>query len=405
MLRFGLIWLLGCAGGDKTCGQNCDDSSGDDSADSDDSGGGDSHTGDSGGGDDSADDSADDSGGDDSGGGDDTGIIDTGGGGDTGIEVDCSDPVVLFEDGTGATTDVSSVFLTGAYTTFDAPGRLLVCPRVWYARLLIRADIDILGLGESPSDTVLSGGESGTILDIAGPDVTLTVKNLTLDRGVGLDEAHNSGGGGIYCSNYGAVNVGRVWFTNNFANDGPGMYTEDCEVSVKHSVFQDNLAEDDGGAITTWFSNTTIIDTVFQDNEGLDGGAVAMFYSSATVSDVVIKNNKSASYAGGFWLYNGTLSMADVSFSGNTNSGADGGALLAYGTANLDNVSFENNSGVRGGGLFVYYESVINATHCAFGDNSPDDIYAVDYTSEGGVSYEGGEDYSFSCAANVCVED
>ena len=45
----------------------------------------------------------------------------------------------------------------------------------WFSRVLVRADVEIVGLGELPKETVLSGGESGTIIDIAGPDVTVSV--------------------------------------------------------------------------------------------------------------------------------------------------------------------------------------------------------------------------------------
>lgn len=329
----------------------------------------------------------------------------TGDSGDSAAPVGCEQTLVTFEGDDGVSVDLTEPLLAGTYTTLDAPGRLLVCPGTWFARLLIRANVEVVGLGAGPEDTVLSGGESGTILDVAGPDVTLTVHNLTLDRGAGLDEAHNSGGGGIYCEAFGAVSATDVVFSHNFANDGPGLYAEDCVISLSETQFIDNLAEDDGGALTLWFSTLTMDQGELRDNVGLDGGAIAMFYSAATLSDVLFQDNTSGMYAGGLWLYNGTLSLTDTTFTGNVNTGMNGGGLLAYGEATLTRVSFDGNSATHGGGLFVYYESVVSGTDCDFGENSPEDLYAADYTEAGGVSYSAGAGYSFACAENVCAEE
>ncbi len=329
----------------------------------------------------------------------------TGETGETGGPDLCTEPTVTFEGLDGAVEDLSAPLLSGTYVTLDAPGTLSVCPGTWFARLLLRADVDVVGLGDAPEDTVLSAGEVGTILDVAGPEVSVSVRNLTLDRGAGLNEEHNSGGGGLYCEGFGAVTVQDVIFSNNTANDGSGMYTEDCEVTLSRVQFLDNVSEDDGGALTLWFSTLTATDLVFQDNVALDGGAMAMFYSVATMSEVTFQGNRARTYAGGLWVYNSTLTLTDARFIDNVNSGADGGGMLAYGTTTLERVSFDGNQAARGGGLFVYYESVVEGVDCDFGDNAPEDIYAADYSEAGGVSYEAGESWSFGCAENACVEE
>lgn len=323
--------------------------------------------------------------------------------GETGTVDPCLTSSVTFEHEDLTTEDLTAALLSGVYTTLDAPGRLLVCPGTWYARLLIRADVEVVGLGATPEETILSGGESGTILDVGGKDVTLTVGNVTLDRGVGLDKEHNSGGGGIYCEAFNAVDVHDAAFTNNFANDGPAIYVEDCEVSVRTSTFADNVAEDDGGAMTVWYSNATLDDVTFTGNESLDGGAMAVFYGSATVTGTVFEGNHGGTFAGAFWLYNSTLTMSDSTFANNTDDNGSGGGLIVYGAATLDGVTFSGNSAPLGGGLFVYYASVVDGTNCTFEDNTPDDIYAAGYSPEGGISYTAGTGVSFACAENVCT--
>ena len=315
--------------------------------------------------------------------------------------IDCRDPVVVHRDGAGIDTDLTEVFLTGTYTTLDTAGTLYVCPRTWYARLLVRAPMVVVGLGDDPASTVLSGGESGTILDVAGPDGAVDVQNLTLDRGAGLDVDHNSGGGGVYCEAYGAVSTTDVVFSNNFANDGAGLYVEGCEVSLLRTTFVDNVSEDDGGAFTLWYSHATLDSVLFQGNGGLDGGAAALFYATAALHDVEFVENTSSHFAGALWAYETTLTMAGGEFRGNTNTGAEGGGLLVDGELSLEGVAFSGNTAQRGGGLFVYYQAVVSGTGLSFDDNVPDDIYGADYSEAGGVSYEGGS--SLDCAANVCV--
>ncbi len=341
---------------------------------------------------------------------DDTGTTtetdtDTGDTGDTDDDP-CADPVVTFTTADGTETDLTEAFLTGEYRTLAVPGTLTVCPGTWFSRFLVRADVSIVGLGNKPGKTVLSGGESGTILDIAGPDVHVSVENLTFDRGAGLDVEHNSGGGGIYCDQEGALTITDARFTNNTANDGAALYARDCVVEVSGTKFADNVSEDDGGAITLWFSTATFDDVEVEGNDALDGGAMAMFSSDVTATNSTFDNNTASTFAGGIWVYDSTIAFTDVTISDTVNDGSDyAGGLLVYGTATLENVTFRNNSAPLGAGLYVYYESYVEGTNCSFLDNDPDDIYAADYSAEGGVTYSAGSGYSFTCQDNACVSD
>lgn len=315
----------------------------------------------------------------------------------------CTASVVQFAGSDGVVEDVTASFLSGAYLTLDAPGTLHVCPGTWYSRVLVRAAIVVEGHGATPADTVMSGGESGTILDVLGPVGTLEVRNVTLDRGVGLDVDHNSGGGGIYCEGEGTVLAEDVVFSNNFANDGPGLYVRYCETTVTRSEFVDNIAEDDGGAATIWYANAAFDEVTFTRNTALDGGALCVFYGSATVTNSVIEGNQSEHFAGGVWTNESTLFMSDTRIADNHNTVDNGGGLLLAGEGTLERVTFEDNEAPRGGGLFVYYESIVTCTNCSFAGNVAEDVYVADYSSAGGVSLTGSDDWSFSCASNVCT--
>lgn len=313
----------------------------------------------------------------------------------------CATPRVTFTQSDGSKQDVSSFFSSGDYLTLGVPGTLEVCPGTWFARVVLRANVDVVGLGTARGDTVLSGGESGTILDIAGPNVTVNVRNVTLDRGAGLDVEHNSGGGGLYCEQQGKVVVRQVDFTNGVANDGAGLYVRDCDLDVEDARFENNVSEDDGGAITMWSSTGRFKDITVTDNEALDGGAMALFDSTVSVEDAQMSGNKAGNFSAGVWVYNSELTMTDVELSRNVNTGRDfGGGLIVQGKATLTRVSFLNNTAPEGAGVYVYFDGVVDGYSCNFSGNMRDDIFAA--APDGGESLNGGSGFSFHCSENTC---
>jgi hypothetical protein len=318
-------------------------------------------------------------------------------------DTDTACTTAIFTDEDGEQTDLTEAMTLGTYTTLSDPGTLAVCPGTWFARLLIRADVAVEGLGDDRGQTILSGGESGTILDIGGPR-QVTVRNLTLDRGAGLDVDHNSGGGGVYCEQNATVSIEDVTFSRGFANDGAGLYAVSCTVEITDTEFIDNLSEDDGGALTLWQSTATLSGVRFENNTGLDGGAIALFSSDVVIEDTVITDNTSGYFAGGIWQYDSVLTLRDVELSGNINTGGDGGGLLASGTTTLERVTFSDNAAGEGGGVYVYFDTELTGTDCDFEGNSPQDIWVDDYSEAGGVSMDAGLDYSFVCSGNACWE-
>lgn len=326
---------------------------------------------------------------------------------DTGEPSACAEAKVTFKGEGGSSQDLTEFFTSGQYFTLAQPGTVEVCPGEWFARVLIRADVDVVGLGTDRSETTLSGGEQGTILDISGPDVTVNVSNLTLDRGAGFDPDHNSGGGGLYCAQQGVVNIDNVTFTRHFANDGSALYARDCTLSVSDSLFSNNVSEDDGGAVTLWTSTGSFTDVEISGNTSLDGGGVALFNSTLTGTRLTVADNVATSFAAGMWVYESTVALTDSSFTGNSNSGAAyGGGLLVYGSADLTRVRFAGNTSPLGGGLFVYVNATVTGNDCSFESNTPQDIFAHNSSGndgKGGTSYTGSSSTNFSCASNACV--
>lgn len=336
---------------------------------------------------------------------DDTGTLDTA---DTGEPDPCATPTVTFIRADGREKDMSDYLISGDYLTLAEEGRLEVCPGEWFTRIRVRANVQIVGLGDAPEDTLLSGGESGTILDVAGPDVTVSVSNLQLDRGAGLDPDHNSGGGGLYCAQQGALELSDLLFTNNYADDGAALYTEDCTVVGTNLTMRDNYSDDDGGALRLGRSTGSFDGLVMSGNSSLDGGAAAFFESTVSIQNAEISNNTGTNFAAGIWSNDNELTLTDVVFSGNVNNGSShyGGALITRGNSTLNRVTFTSNSGPLGGGLFVYVDSTTQVINSDFSDNSPHDVYAHNGKGSngyGGTTYTAGAAATFTCSNNTCA--
>jgi hypothetical protein len=355
-----LMSLLGCS--DKECTEDCGDDSGETGVETDDTG--------------------------------DTGYTGPAG---------CETAHATFTATSGTVTDLTQVMTDGTYTTLEEDGTLEVCPGTWFTHLVVHANVTVSGLDEGPETTILSGGELGTVIEVSGP-YTLTTENVTFNRGAGLDVEHNSGGGGLYCELEGSLVVRDSVFSENFANDGAGLYAQNCTVDVQNTLFHDNVVDDDGGALTVIASTATLYNVTFDNNVGLDGGAMAVFQSEVEIYGTTYSNNTSANFAGALWVHESTATIVDSFFDSNTNSDTQGGALLLNGSVSLNRVEITGNSAPRGGGIFVYWEADVLGTSCLFRDNSPEDIFSADYSQNGGVSHTGTEDYSFFCEDNECAE-
>lgn len=138
-------------------------------------------------------------------------------------------------------------------------------------------------------------------------------------------------GGAMY--NGSAINCG---FGNNTAYHGGAIYDSH---TVTTSEFENNHADDDGGAIYSSGSSITVTKCKFINNHaGDDGGAI--YGSSATVKNSYFKSNNAKYY---------------------------GGAMY-YGSAH--NCAFIMNTAKKGGGM--YYGSEYD---CSFTWNSPENVY------------------------------
>lgn len=238
----------------------------------------------------------------------------------------------------------------------------------------------------------LSGGGTRKVLEIK-EEVTLTIQNLTIANGYSTET-----GGGINGRWKANLNVINCRFENNFVqvpsynNDhgGGGLYTHTGVLNVSDSEFVGNRAANgSGAAIHTLFTNVTITDTVFENNESTGYGAA--FYNDGhkpggggfvRFTRVRFLNNSGRGQGGAVFNFMypsqaGSLTTFDtVEFTNNrvtpdSYGNAFGGALrVGNGPARILNATFAGNRAEQqGGALWTGEVSSLNILNTTFSGN------------------------------------
>jgi len=125
---------------------------------------------------------------------------------------------------------------------------------------------------------------------------TLTLEDVTLQNG---DVGEDDWGGGIYSFNA-SLNLKRVRFVNNRADNGGGIYLTFGALSVEDSEFIDNKAGFTGGGAYLDSSRSTFVNTQFTGNTTQSrGGAVSAESTTLVIEDCLFLKNASTENRGG----------------------------------------------------------------------------------------------------------
>jgi predicted outer membrane repeat protein len=272
-----------------------------------------------------------------------------------------------------ATYDTITRALEGAH----AGDTLLVCAGRWRERIVVTVPSLTVSGSSIPEATVFDGdGLGGPVFEIAAPDVTL--KNLTVENGLGRDrESSGTWGGGVYAWDAtGTLTLDHVIVSNNLADKGAGVAgPENGDLVVLTSTFRGNWATTSGGGM---YVNRTadITNALFTTNRADEsGGALALGLGAQAVLDATteIRANTAPRGAGvvldsngsltGGWIVENTAdeagggvesrggNLTDVKIEGNVSLGAGGGATIF--AATVTRGTFLSNSALRGGGMHV----------------------------------------------------
>ena len=287
------------------------------------------------------------------------------------------DLAMLFDSGIGI--GVRNIGLTGngTGTALDTLGAALLVDRVHISgfRIGVNASIGRLTVSNSSFDaldfavvahtSVPTNVTGATFINIRSSPLRIfgsaTIEQVSVaSSGQSTMQAE----GGQPCTSF---VIGSA-FTNNTApaGQGGGALVVGCDVAVRDTLFENNVAPGDGGAvlISDAVASVSFRSTKFiGNNSALSGGAIAMFHASPTAAAelrlqyVTFRQNR-ASNAGGAVYYLGTpaarLLGGALLFNGNTARG--GGAVWwPVGPLDIDRGIFTANHADVLGGAVVHH--------------------------------------------------
>ena len=269
---------------------------------------------------------------------------------------DCS----LADAITAANTDTE----TNGCTAGDGADTITLSADVTLAAALpvIIAELTIDG-----DDHTISGDDTYAILVVE--DADLTVKNVTMEKGSGIN------GGGIYIQD-GLLIIDNVVITENYARDhGGGIYVTFGSLDIKgDSEITRNSAGDSGGGIWVNNANVTMVDAEISENVTAASGGGGMYFTSGTIAHSLevmtstFKKNEATLDGGGLRVSNGIGSIVRSSFIENTAD--DGGGMKIYNsTLNIENTTISTNTARLGAGLSAL-GSHLTLTHLTLAYNT-----------------------------------
>jgi predicted outer membrane repeat protein len=245
--------------------------------------------------------------------------------------------------------------------------------------LSIESTTQVRGCYFEGNVATLGGG--GLYCDEAFPlveDCVFVNNDGAVGKDGGSGGSGGSGGGGLW-ANGGAPIVRDCHFEGNVASFGAGAYfILESNATVERCQFVDNHAFEAGG-LYTLNSSVQISDCVFQRNSALGGsfsvgGAVSNYFSNSTLTRCTLIGNEAELGGGGVYNEGEAPVILDSIFLGNRATGIEqgwgGGIMNGYFcAATIANCIFSRNSANLGGGVFnmVFSEPII--ANCTFAEN------------------------------------
>jgi hypothetical protein len=208
--------------------------------------------------------------------------------------------------------------------------------------------------------------DQSRVMRVALPGAgTVTIKHLTIDRGVTTDD-----GGGIQMDSAAGSTLELQDCTVSYcaARDGGGIDAQDSTLVLTDTIFYGCVATRNGGGIFTR-GTVTMTGGDCDGRATADGGGIYADGATVTLTGTIVGG--SAASGGGIFAKAGTaFSMTGGAVSYGSASG-DGGGIRAVGssTVTLLRVHIRHNTADYGGGIAVRSSTLI-ATNCIFSNNS-----------------------------------
>lgn len=201
--------------------------------------------------------------------------------------------------------------------------------------------------------------------------------------------------------------IDRSVFRQNFADDEGGAvyYSNNYYLTIISSSFIDNYAEDDGGALNLTgssfggdddylsISGTSRAPTLFQGNYTTDNGGAIFVENSYGINGMYVSNarftDNVAEYAGGAIYSENEITLSTVTFTGNQARDGNGGAITGYEGIEVNRSTFTRNVSFNSDGGAIFANDYLEITASTFSSNTADDGGAITKESNGSMIVEG----------------
>lgn len=216
--------------------------------------------------------------------------------------------------------------ISAALNSSQAGDRVLLRPGVYSEfGIALKAGVTLLGLGNTPEDVVIDGGNQGRVLRAINLASAAYLTNLTISNGNAFGATYVDGSGG-------------------------GLLARDSDLVFTKVSFKANRATASGGAVRALNARPVFQDCDFQNNRAnLGGGAIDASYGSR-------------------------LEVTDSRFRGNQAAWGGAASVRNQSVATVRYTSFTSNVAVQapalGGGLYTDHAAQVNLQFCTFVANS-----------------------------------
>jgi predicted outer membrane repeat protein len=183
------------------------------------------------------------------------------------------------------------------------------------------------------------------------------------DSRFNLNQATN--GGAIFNNALGGDGLtGVTMYGNSATQDGGGIYTSGCSLTLANSHISDNHAGNDGGGIyqnslEAYPDGLTLTGTSVQGNSAENGGGIYSYDTVVDLTGSTLAGNDATADGGA--IYNdgyvpfgppayGDVNLGTSTISGNKSGGAGGGIFNTLGNVTATGSSVARNTAVTGGG-------------------------------------------------------
>jgi hypothetical protein len=211
------------------------------------------------------------------------------------------------------------------------------------------------------------------------------ITNITFEN-VWFDDCHSTytattdGGGAIFAEDGVTLTINSCDFSNSSGEWGGAVQVfgesgNNCTLTISKSKFYGNNSFDNnGGAIQTDYTTTTITNSLFYENtadpntssDG-DGGAVSFYYGTSTIFNCTFADNLATDDGGAVRVYGGSHTFTNCIFHNNNANGSYKNVTEQLGTLTLN---YCINSGSTNGAT---ENNSLGAINPAFTDDANDD--------------------------------